>query len=136
LGQRGLQTIGIAFDNDINGKTVARFSQELGVTYPVGYSSSAAVDSYLGRTPAERIMVPQIVVVDRTGVIRAQSRPVREANLEDESYLRNLIDGLLQEGAPAASAKKANTPHGRSIVFAFAHQHDPGNGQFGWWGVS
>jgi peroxiredoxin len=110
LGQRGLQTIGIAFDNDISGKTVARFSQELGVTYPIGFSSSTEVDSYLGRTRAERIMVPQIVVVDRTGVIRAQSRPVREANLEDESYLRNLIDGLLKEGAPAANAKKGKGP--------------------------
>jgi hypothetical protein len=56
-------------------------------------------------------MVSQIVVVDRTGVIRVQSRPVREANVEDESYLRNLIDGLLREGAPAASAQKGKGPH-------------------------
>jgi peroxiredoxin len=111
LGQRGLETIGIAFDKDISGKTVAKFSLGLGVTYPIGYSSSAEVDSYLGRTPTERVMVPQIVVVDRTGVIRAQSRPVREANLEDETYLRSLLDGLLKEGAPAASAKKSNGPH-------------------------
>jgi peroxiredoxin len=111
LGQRGLETVGIAFDNDISGKTVAKFSQGLGVTYPIGYSSSAEVDSYLGRTRTERVMVPQIVVVDRTGVIRAQSRPVRETDLEDESYLRNLIEGLLKEGAPAASATKGNRPH-------------------------
>jgi hypothetical protein len=51
-------------------------------------------------------MVPQIVVIDRRGVIRAQSRPVREVNLEDENFLRHWIDGLLKEGAPEASAKK------------------------------
>lgn len=107
LAQRGLLTIGIAFDNNINGKTVTQFSQNLGVTYPIGYTSSADVDNYLGRTPTERLMVPQIVVIDRAGVIRAQSRPTREENLEDESQLRNLIDGLLKEGAPPANAKKA-----------------------------
>jgi peroxiredoxin len=110
LGRRGLQSIGVAFDNDISGKTVAKFSQGLGVTYPIGYSSSAEVDSYLGRTQTERVMVPQIVIVDRAGVIRAQSRPVREVNLEDENYLRNLIDGLLKERAPAASTKKGKGP--------------------------
>jgi peroxiredoxin len=108
LGPQGLQTIGVAFDNNISEKAVSRFSQELGVTYPIGYCSSTEVDSYLGRTPSERVMVPQIVVVDRAGVIRAQSRPVREANLEDENYLRNLISDLLKEAPPpAAGAKKS-----------------------------
>jgi peroxiredoxin len=111
LGQRGLQTIGIAFDNNITGKTVTKFSQELGVTYPIGYSSSAEVDSYLGRTHTERLMVPQIVIIDRAGFIRAQSRPVREANLEDENYLRNLLDSLLKEPAPKETTKQTmSTP--------------------------
>jgi peroxiredoxin len=119
LAQRGLQTIGIAFDNNINGKTVTQFSQDLGVTYPIGYTSSPEVDSYLGRTPTERLMVPQIVVIDRAGVIRAQSHPTREVNLEDESQLYGLIDGLLKENSPAsakkgkaaqASASKVNRP--------------------------
>jgi len=117
LAQRGLQTIGIAFDNSINGKTVTRFSQDLGVTYPIGYTSSAEVDSYLGRTPTERLVVPQIVVIDRAGVIRAQSRPVHEVDLEDESQLRSLIDGLLKEGPPAARPKKVNAQARASNVY-------------------
>jgi hypothetical protein len=68
------------------------------------------VDSYLGREEKERFMVPQIVVIDRKGVIRAQSRPVREANLEDEIYLRNFLNTLLIESAPAGSAKKTASP--------------------------
>ena len=110
LAQSGLQTIGIAFDNNISGKAVTKFSQDLGVAYPLGYTTSAEVDSYLGRTPSERIMVPQIVVIDRSGVIRAQSSPLREANLEDESYLRNLIEELLKESPPAAGTKKVTSP--------------------------
>jgi peroxiredoxin len=110
LGQRGLQTIGIAFDNNISGKMVSQFSQNLGVTYLIGYSSSVDVDGYLGRAPTERLMVPQIVVIDRAGMIRAQSRPLRETNLEDENYLRTLIEDLLKESAPAPRAKKAGSP--------------------------
>ncbi|HKV42302.1 MAG TPA: hypothetical protein VJX67_24075, partial [Blastocatellia bacterium] len=67
---------------------------------PVGYTTSGNVDSYLGRAPAERVGAPQIVVIDRKGVIRAQSRPVGEKNLDDETYLRKLISGLLNEGGP------------------------------------
>jgi peroxiredoxin len=106
LGPQGLQTIGVAFDSNINGEAVTKFSRDLGVTYLVGTSSSAEVDSYLGRAATERLMVPQIVVIDRTGVIRAQSHPVGEANLEDETYLRNFLTNLLKVSAPAANAKK------------------------------
>lgn len=98
LGPRGFQPVGIAFDNDISGKKVAAFAQKLGITYLTGYTSSSTVDRYLGRKATDRFMVPQIVVIDRKGIIRAQSQPVREANLENENYLRNLIETLLKEG--------------------------------------
>ncbi len=112
LGPRGFQPIGIAFDNNISGPAVAEFVRSFKVSYPVGYTSSEKVDSYLGRSGKERFRVPQIVVIDRTGVIRAQSRPQGEVNLENENYLRNLIDHLLKESAPAANTKKT-TPGGR-----------------------
>lgn len=103
LGARGFQPIGVAFDVDISGKKVSDFVQQFGVSFPIGYSSSRAVDSYLGRGLAERLQVPQLVVIDRKSIIRAQSRPVRETTLEDENYLRNLIDTLLKESAPIAT---------------------------------
>ena len=106
LGSGVFQAIGIAFDNDISGRKVTAFAQRFGISYPIGCSTSQAVDGYLGRAAAERLMVPQIVVIDRKGIIRAQSRPVRELNLEDENYLRNLIDDLLKESAPAKAKLK------------------------------
>jgi peroxiredoxin len=99
MGARGLQSIGVAFDSGVNGHIVTKFTQRLAITFPVGYVSSDKVDSYLGRLGAERFRVPQIVVIDRKGVIRAQSRSTGEKNLEDENYLRNLIDSLLKERA-------------------------------------
>jgi hypothetical protein len=95
LGALGFQPIGIAFDEGISGKRVSNFVEQFGVTFPIGYTAAGAVDSYLGRALTERFQVPQIVVIDRKGIVRAQSRPVREANLEDENYLRNLIGSLL-----------------------------------------
>jgi peroxiredoxin len=105
LGPRGLQPVGIAFDNDVSGPVVTNFIQYFKVSYPIGYTSSANVDTYLGRAGAERLQVPQIVVIDRKGVIRAQSRPTHETNLENRDYLRELIAALLKEPAPAATAK-------------------------------
>ncbi len=106
LGSRGFQAIGVAFDKGINGPIGTDLVQRLGITYPVGYASSDKVDSYLGRQPMERFRVPQIVVIDRRGVVRAQSRPTGEKNLEDENYLRNLLDSLLKEKAPARSTTR------------------------------
>lgn len=100
LGPRGFQPIGIAFDVSITAAGVTSFAQRFGVTYLMGYTSSDKVDSYLGREPADRLQVPQIVVIDRSGVIRAQSRPASESNLEDENHLRNLVDSLLKEEVP------------------------------------
>jgi peroxiredoxin len=97
MGKRGLQSIGIAFDKKVDAQTVTNFTGKLAITYPVGYLASDKVDTYLGRTGEERFRLPQIVVIDRKGVIRAQSQPNGEKKLEDENYLRGLIDGLLKE---------------------------------------
>jgi peroxiredoxin len=96
LGPRGFYPIGIAIDAGVTERKVADFVKQYGVSYPVGYSSSEAVDRYLGRAMMERLMLPQIVVIDREGVIRAQSGNNGDPLLENENYLRNLIGSLLQ----------------------------------------
>src|SRR5262252_3219019 len=86
MGSRGLQSIGIAFDKGVDAKTVTKFTGKMAITYPVGYVTSDKVDAYLGRTGDEKFRVPQVVVIDRKGIIRAQSQPTGEKNLEDENY--------------------------------------------------
>lgn len=56
-----------------------------------------------------RWSVPQVVVIDRKGNIRAQSPAQGDPNLQMETYMRDLLDTLLKE--PTASAKKASTTH-------------------------
>jgi peroxiredoxin len=109
LGPRGFQPIGIAFDPPNNPNTgpqlVTYMVNSLKLTYPVGYSAKEDVDTYLGRTGNEVLNIPQVVVIDRAGVIRAQSgaRP-GDPKLEDEASLRALLEPLLKENP--SSAKK------------------------------
>ncbi len=110
MGDRGFRPIGIAFDDGVSEPAMRSFVQLLKINYPVGYTTSDQVDRYLGRAPIVRIQVPQVVVIDRAGAIRAQSRPSGEANLTDESYLRNLIRELLDEGVPPAKSEKSTVP--------------------------
>ena len=44
----------------------------------------------------ERFVVPQIVIIDRGGVIRAQSDFMGTSELQDEAYLRRFIGRLLE----------------------------------------
>ncbi len=110
LGARGFQPIAIAFpapQSDATAPLVGYMADNFKLTYPVGYTHKENVDRYLGRTETETLRIPQVVIIDRAGVIRAQTGG-RDGNLklEDETYLRTLLDGLLKEGASQGPAKK------------------------------
>ena len=98
MADRGFRPIGIVFDDGVTEQVVRDLARLLKLDYPVGYTTSDQVDRYLGRAMMIRFQVPQVVVIDRSGVIRAQSRPSGEADLTNEGYLRNLVRELLDEG--------------------------------------
>ena len=96
LGSRGFQPILIALDNGIAAPAVTSFVNEWKLAGTAGFAPSSDVDKYLGRSAGERFRVPQMVVIDRAGVIRAQSPGTGDPRLERESALRSLIDKLLR----------------------------------------
>ena len=107
LGSRGFQPVAIAFSapqSEANQALVANLVDSLKLTYPVGYTNKEEVDRYLSREQMETLRIPQVVIIDRAGTIRAQTG-VDNLNLENEAYLRTMIDGLLKEGAPASKKK-------------------------------
>ena len=107
LGSRGFQPVAIAFSapqSEANQALVANLVDSLKLTYPVGYTNKEEVDRYLSREQREMLRIPQVVIIDRAGTIRAQTG-VDNLNLENEAYLRTMIDGLLKEGAPASKKK-------------------------------
>jgi peroxiredoxin len=110
LGQRGFQPVAIAFPapgSNADGPSVAYIVDYFKLTYPVGYATKASVDSYLDRTGSEILNIPQVVIIDRSGMIRATSGGRGgDPGLENENSLRSMIVGLLKENAPVGSNKK------------------------------
>ena len=100
LGPQGFQALGVAF-NEMSPMLVPDFVKNYGPTFPVAWANRDRVLGYLSLSPMERFVVPQIVIIDRKGTIRVQSSPLGDQNLQDEAYLRKVIEGLLKE-APAA----------------------------------
>ena len=61
----------------------------------------------MAREPKETLNIPQAVVIDRAGVIRAQSGGKGgDPALENENSLRTLLEPLLAEKAPAGLRSK------------------------------
>jgi peroxiredoxin len=111
LASQGLQTVGVVFDpptGSTAGAQIVDFLRNyLRLTYPVGYASKEAVDEYLGRAPGQTLAIPQVVVIDRNGMIRATTGARGgDLTLEDEGLLRSLLEQLLRENAPVSDARQ------------------------------
>lgn len=118
LGPRGFQAVGAVFNDEVNtpnnaanAQVTGAFVNQFQVGFPVGFAPRASVLSYLGISEIESWVVPQVAIIDRKGVVRAQSESRGTAQLQTEDYLRKYLGELLDEGgaksaAPAKAAPK------------------------------
>lgn len=106
LGKRGFQPVAVAFGPFADSGVLVHLVDTLKLTYPVGYTSSDKVDAYLGRQGKEVLKIPQIVVIDRSGMVRASSGSHGDPSLENEAQLRGLIESLLKENPDAAARQR------------------------------
>jgi len=97
LAPQGFQAVAVAFGPGASSGILAHMIEYFKLTYPVGYATSSQVDEYLGREAKQILKIPQMVIVDRTGTIRATSGPQGDPTLENESSLRALLQRLLHE---------------------------------------
>jgi cytochrome c biogenesis protein CcmG/thiol:disulfide interchange protein DsbE len=110
-GPAGLQVIGLAID-DGAGPKIPQFVRETGANFPVGVLSNDKAHEYLQVPLMSRMMMPQVAVVDRRGMLREQHAgddPWMAPAIE-EMNLRKAIEKLLAERpgrAPAQAAPKA-----------------------------
>lgn len=96
---RGVQAVGVAI-NDDNGSLTAGYVKELGLNYPVGWVKREPVVAFLQHPPMVAMMMPQLVVIDREGVIRAQF-PGNDPFFEnEEAGMRRWIATLLKTPGP------------------------------------
>jgi peroxiredoxin len=112
FGPKGFQPLGVAINPEAD---VNDFVKRFQVGFPVGKGSREAAYAYLQHSiMAPSFYVPQMVFVDRKGVIRAQyggSDPFLTSN--EEANIRGMLQKLLAEGSsPAKTTTKpaAKTP--------------------------
>jgi len=111
LGPEGFLPIGIAFNEGVSAPMVNQFVHEFGATYPIGLGRKETVLSFLGISIMDMSwVVPQIAIIDRKGMIRAQTAPKGSPEMQTETWLRAFIGNLLKEGAATSNAKKPPTP--------------------------
>ena len=108
-GPRGFQALGVAFDEADNNKVKAYVSTYK-VGFPVGPAARDTVLSFLGFSIMDRLVVPQIAVIDKKGMLvqQTEANPDGPAKLQNEAYLRGLVESLLG-GAPSTSNAKPGT---------------------------
>jgi peroxiredoxin len=97
FGAEGLQVVGIAFNPDADVAKVKDFAHLYAPSFPVGLSKTDNVITYLGISVMERFVYPQVVLIDRHGMIRAQSDPKGSPELQELVQLRPQIEKLLNE---------------------------------------
>jgi peroxiredoxin len=107
-GDKGFQPLGVAW-NDMASLLVPDFIKDFKVSYPVGYAPREEVLTYLGFSEADRTVVPQLVWIDRKGVVRSQTPAIGDETMLKEPYWRQMIETLIKEPGPAASHGTA--PH-------------------------
>jgi peroxiredoxin len=109
-GPRGLQVIASAIE-DMASLAVPDFIKKFQPGYPVGFSPRNLVLDYLQHPVMFRLLMPQVVVIDRKGIIRTQLAGDDKFfdKAEQEKNFRELLEPLLKEGTvtPAARRKKA-----------------------------
>lgn len=98
-GPKGFQALGIAF-NDMSHMLVPDFVRDHRVSIPVGYSQREPVHSFLQNDPTHNLHVPQMVFIDKKGMIRHQSLPRGDEKTGTEAFIRQMIQKLLQEPGP------------------------------------
>jgi peroxiredoxin len=103
-GTRGFEPIDIAW-NDNAKLLITNFAQQFGVTFPIAYSTYDPIMSFMQFSIMDRPVVPLVVVIDRKGMIRAQSPAGGDPNLQDEAKLRAIIEPLLKESAGTSAHK-------------------------------
>ncbi len=102
-GPRGFQVIASAIE-DMANMYVPDFVKRYQPSFPVGFNNRDQVLSYLQHPSMFKLLMPQLVFVDREGVIRAQyagDDPFFGA--DQDKNLRQKIEELLKEGKPTVS---------------------------------
>jgi peroxiredoxin len=94
FGRRGLQAVTVAVNPNAP-VLVDDYAKEQHLSFPLGWSTREQARKFLGLTPADRFVVPQVVLINPAGEIVGQTAPQGEDSLRDESTLRARVSAML-----------------------------------------
>lgn len=119
-GGRGLQVLDLAINGLDQGRTpkdadqlVEEFSRNYQVGFPVGWIARDPMMAFMGFSLAERMVVPQLVLIDRKGYIHYQTPASSNDEWEklmNESAIRQHIEELLALKTSAARSSLNGNP--------------------------
>lgn len=95
---RGVQVLATAIEA-MSSLHVADFKKQFQTQYPVGYNDQKYVAKFLGLPENDPMFVPQLVFVDKNGMVRAQftgESPAMEKDVQEKN-LRETLDKILKE---------------------------------------
>jgi peroxiredoxin len=104
---KGVQMLGVAI-NEGASKLVGEYVKQLNLHFPVGYIENKQTPlEFLQHPIMARMMMPQLVFIDRVGVIQAQFEGSDQKFFTgEEQHLREMIQKMLGKAAPAKPAAK------------------------------
>ena len=110
FGPKGFQALGAAI-NDGATAAVPDFVRILKLDFPVGVGSRDEAVEYLQHPIMTRMIMPQVVLIDRKGQIQVQLPGNHPMMLKDEeanlrAFIQKLLDGT---ASPAKSGQKKKT---------------------------
>ena len=103
-GPKGLQIVEIAFD--AMASEIPAFNQKYQPPFPVGSAPREKIESFMQHSVMSPFMVPQMVLIDRQGVIQKQYPAGAPEFQSTPDSLKPSIEALLN----AAPEKKAASP--------------------------
>lgn len=116
-GPRGFQAIDLAINALDEGRTsdqasqmVEAFAQNFQVGFPVGYIGRDPMMAFMGFSMMQRMVVPQLVLIDRNGYIHYQTPEGDSADwnkLMNDAAIRQHIEELL--AIPVSASSRASS---------------------------
>lgn len=113
-GSKGFQPLGVA-TNDMAHMLIGDFKKQFGVAFPIGFTNREKAHEYLQHPTMLIMYMPQMVFIDRKGIIRAQYPGGDKFYQDEERNVRAQIEALLKESggpspkaAPKPSTRKTN----------------------------
>lgn len=111
FGSRGFQAIDVAF-NDNADLLVGEFAKEQQTNFPVGWTTRDQVLAFMGISTVDRFVVPQLILIDREGMIHYQTPPLGDEESYKEDVVRKRVELLLN----ASSTRQRTSGAHRSVV--------------------